>query len=103
MAQIQEFLGTGRRKTAVARVRLASGSGKILVNGRPRGRRPQPRLKRRIVRARRRPIEPDRMPARRPASAGGGLYDSIFAVTYIFCDTCEVAGMSFDWLAWSNP
>ena len=32
--QIQEFLGTGRRKTSVARVRLASGSGKITVNGR---------------------------------------------------------------------
>jgi small subunit ribosomal protein S9 len=30
-----EFLGTGRRKTAVARVRLATGSGKITVNGRP--------------------------------------------------------------------
>ncbi len=30
-----EFLGTGRRKTAVARVRLASGSGKITVNNRP--------------------------------------------------------------------
>jgi small subunit ribosomal protein S9 len=30
----KEFLGTGRRKTAVARVRLASGSGKITVNGR---------------------------------------------------------------------
>ncbi len=30
-----EYLGTGRRKTAVARVRLASGSGKIIVNGRP--------------------------------------------------------------------
>jgi len=30
-----EFLGTGRRKTAIARVRLASGSGKITVNGRP--------------------------------------------------------------------
>jgi len=29
------YLGTGRRKTAVARVRLASGSGKIVVNGRP--------------------------------------------------------------------
>lgn len=29
-----EFLGTGRRKTAVARVRLASGSGKFMVNGR---------------------------------------------------------------------
>ncbi|HTL18933.1 MAG TPA: 30S ribosomal protein S9, partial [Patescibacteria group bacterium] len=29
-----EFLGTGRRKTAVARVRLASGSGKVVVNGR---------------------------------------------------------------------
>jgi small subunit ribosomal protein S9 len=32
--QTQEFLGTGRRKTSVARVRLASGSGKITVNGR---------------------------------------------------------------------
>jgi len=30
-----QHLGTGRRKTAVARVRLASGTGKILVNGRP--------------------------------------------------------------------
>jgi small subunit ribosomal protein S9 len=29
-----EYLGTGRRKTAIARVRLASGSGKITVNGR---------------------------------------------------------------------
>src|SRR6202012_2591775 len=29
-----EFLGTGRRKTAVARVRLATGSGKITINGR---------------------------------------------------------------------
>ena len=29
-----EYLGTGRRKTAVARVRLAAGSGKITVNGR---------------------------------------------------------------------
>jgi small subunit ribosomal protein S9 len=33
--KIQEFLGTGRRKTAIARVRLAAGSGKIMVNGRP--------------------------------------------------------------------
>jgi small subunit ribosomal protein S9 len=32
--KIIEFLGTGRRKTAVARVRLASGSGKITINGR---------------------------------------------------------------------
>jgi small subunit ribosomal protein S9 len=30
-----EFLGTGRRKTAVARVRLAPGTGQMLVNGRP--------------------------------------------------------------------
>jgi small subunit ribosomal protein S9 len=29
-----EFLGTGRRKTSIARVRLAPGSGKITVNGR---------------------------------------------------------------------
>jgi small subunit ribosomal protein S9 len=32
--QTQEFLGTGRRKTSVARVRLAPGAGKITVNGR---------------------------------------------------------------------
>jgi small subunit ribosomal protein S9 len=30
-----EFLGTGRRKTAIARVRLAPGTGKITVNHRP--------------------------------------------------------------------
>jgi small subunit ribosomal protein S9 len=35
MAENKEFLGTGRRKTAVARVRLAVGSGKIVINGRP--------------------------------------------------------------------
>jgi small subunit ribosomal protein S9 len=29
-----EILGTGRRKTSVARVRLATGSGKITVNNR---------------------------------------------------------------------
>ena len=28
------YSGTGRRKTAIARVRLAAGSGKITVNGR---------------------------------------------------------------------
>jgi small subunit ribosomal protein S9 len=32
--QTQEFRGTGRRKTAVARVRLSAGAGKITVNGR---------------------------------------------------------------------
>ena len=35
MAETSEFLGTGRRRTAVARVRLAAGSGKFTVNGRP--------------------------------------------------------------------
>jgi len=30
-----EFLGTGRRKTAIARVRLATGTGKIMINDRP--------------------------------------------------------------------
>ena len=29
------YLGTGRRKTAVARVRLAEGSGQLQINGRP--------------------------------------------------------------------
>jgi small subunit ribosomal protein S9 len=29
-----EFLGTGRRKTSIARVRLSTGTGKITVNGR---------------------------------------------------------------------
>ncbi len=33
--QAPKHLGTGRRKSAVARVRLAAGTGKILVNGRP--------------------------------------------------------------------
>src|SRR5512138_807966 len=32
--KVNEFLGTGRRKCAIARVRLASGAGKIIVNGR---------------------------------------------------------------------
>src|SRR5579863_9134056 len=35
MADTKEFLGTGRRKTAIARVHLAPGAGKITVNGRP--------------------------------------------------------------------
>jgi len=30
-----EYLGTGRRKTSVARVRLSTGTGKISINGRP--------------------------------------------------------------------
>lgn len=32
--KVPQHLGTGRRKTAVARVRLVGGTGKILVNGR---------------------------------------------------------------------
>ena len=34
MSKSQEFLGTGRRKTSVARVRISEGTGKVLVNGR---------------------------------------------------------------------
>jgi small subunit ribosomal protein S9 len=34
-SKVSEFVATGRRKTAVARVRMASGSGKIVINGRP--------------------------------------------------------------------
>ena len=33
MAQTQEFIATGRRKTAVARIRMTPGSGKIDING----------------------------------------------------------------------
>ena len=33
MAQV-EYLGTGRRKSSVARVRLIPGDGKIIINGR---------------------------------------------------------------------
>jgi|SRR6266850_3525150 len=33
-AQAPQNWGTGRRKTAVARVRLAAGTGKIVINGR---------------------------------------------------------------------
>ena len=35
MAESKKFYGTGRRKSSVARVYLAQGKGKILVNGRP--------------------------------------------------------------------
>ena len=31
--QKKNYLGTGRRKSAVARVRLSEGTGKIVVNG----------------------------------------------------------------------
>ena len=34
MAQTQEFIATGRRKTSVARIRMTPGSGKIEINGR---------------------------------------------------------------------
>ena len=34
MAEVQYF-GTGRRKNAIARVRLLPGEGKVTVNGRP--------------------------------------------------------------------
>ncbi len=34
MSQTNAFLGTGRRKTSTARVRLLDGTGKVTVNGR---------------------------------------------------------------------
>src|ERR1700704_5850114 len=34
MAEPEEFIATGRRKTSVARIRMTAGSGKIDVNGR---------------------------------------------------------------------
>ena len=33
MSETQEFIATGRRKTAVARIRLTPGNGKIDING----------------------------------------------------------------------
>jgi len=33
MADTQEFIATGRRKTSVARIRMTPGSGKIDING----------------------------------------------------------------------
>ena len=36
MSATKKFhLGTGRRKTSVARVRVAEGTGKVLINDRP--------------------------------------------------------------------
>ncbi len=35
MATTQEFIATGRRKDAVARIRMSPGTGKIEINGRP--------------------------------------------------------------------
>ena len=34
MAQNEEFIATGRRKTSVARIRMTAGNGKIDINGR---------------------------------------------------------------------
>jgi small subunit ribosomal protein S9 len=34
MADTEEFIATGRRKTSVARIRMTPGSGKIDINGR---------------------------------------------------------------------
>jgi small subunit ribosomal protein S9 len=33
MAEIVEYVGTGRRKTSVARVRLRPGTGRYIING----------------------------------------------------------------------
>ncbi|MCX7866040.1 30S ribosomal protein S9 [Limisphaera sp. VF-2] len=35
MSETVQYWGTGRRKTAVARVRLLPGTGSIMINGRP--------------------------------------------------------------------
>src|SRR5260370_32569865 len=35
LSMSQAFIATGRRKTAVARIRMTPGSGKIEVNGKP--------------------------------------------------------------------
>ncbi len=35
MATEQEFIATGRRKNAVARIRMTAGTGVIEINGRP--------------------------------------------------------------------
>lgn len=35
MAKKEIYQGTGRRKESVARVRMTSGTGKIMINGRP--------------------------------------------------------------------
>ena len=35
MANPEEFIATGRRKTSVARIRMMAGSGKIDINGKP--------------------------------------------------------------------
>jgi small subunit ribosomal protein S9 len=35
VSQANDFLGTGRRKTSVARVRIRPGTGSILINQRP--------------------------------------------------------------------
>ena len=35
MAKIVQYLGTGRRKSSVARVRLVPGTGQVIINKRP--------------------------------------------------------------------
>jgi small subunit ribosomal protein S9 len=35
LAEVQEIVATGKRKTAIARVRMRPGTGQVLVNGKP--------------------------------------------------------------------
>ena len=35
MAEIEEYIGTGRRKCSVARVRIKPGKGEFVINGKP--------------------------------------------------------------------
>jgi len=37
LAEIEEYIGTGRRKCSVARVRIRPGKGDIVINGKPYG------------------------------------------------------------------
>lgn len=50
MSRVMEFLATGRRKNAIARVRLVPGRGNIVVNGRSLERHfPIPALQNRVT------------------------------------------------------
>ena len=75
MADEALYYGTGRRKNAVARVRLVPGTGKVTINGRDglQGDRHHRPLRREGSHRRRRRVRSGRRPASRhlPRSAGG--------------------------------
>ncbi|MDR2667843.1 MAG: 30S ribosomal protein S9 [Puniceicoccales bacterium] len=81
-AKPEEFIATGRRKTAVARVRIVRGTGKITINGKPAsGYCPQDEFLR-VAFAPAKLVEMDAMLDMRIRVEGGGIVGQAGAIAH---------------------